>query len=108
MVDKQLSSALQRPLPFPCLITKLVMESNITFSENATLDRNIPVFGMAQWNQSISHMPRMGERQVDMEVDDTRAEEMNVGEQAAPREEPVPSVTTDISSLQGQMDRMAI
>lgn len=43
-----------------------------------------------------------------MEVDDTRAEEMNVGEQAAPREEPVPSVTTDISSLQGQMDRMAI
>jgi hypothetical protein len=84
------------------------MKSNISFPENVILDRNIPVFGLAQWNQSISHMPLMGERQVDMEVDDAPAEEMDVGEQAVPREEPVSFVTTNFSSLQGQMDRMVI
>jgi hypothetical protein len=46
MVDKRLSSALQRLLPFSCLLTKLIMESNISFPENAVLDRKIPVFGL--------------------------------------------------------------
>jgi hypothetical protein len=63
------------------------MESNISFPENVVLDRKIPIFGLPQWNQSISHMPQMGERQVDMEVDDTPAEEVDAGEQTAPREE---------------------
>jgi len=108
MVDKRLSSASQSPLPFPCLITKIITESNISFLENVVLDRNIPIFGLAQWNQSISHMPRMVEHQVDKEVDDTPTEEMDVGEQAAPREETVMFVTTNFASLQGQMDRMAI
>jgi hypothetical protein len=46
--------------------------------------------------------------QVDMEVDDIPAEEMYVSEHVAPREEPVPSITTDFSLLSYTMDRMAI
>jgi hypothetical protein len=43
-----------------------------------------------------------------MEVDDIPAEEMYVSEHVAPREEPVPSITTDFSLLSYTMDRMAI
>jgi hypothetical protein len=54
MMDKRLSSALLRLLPFPYLITKFVMTSGIPFPKGAVLDGNIPVFGLAQWNQSIA------------------------------------------------------
>jgi hypothetical protein len=62
MIEKRLSSVAQRPLPFPCLITKLIISSGILVPERANLDRNIPVFGLAQWTQSISHMPQLGEQ----------------------------------------------
>jgi len=60
------------------------------------------------WLSGIRALPRMGERQVDMEVDDIPAEEMDVGEPSTPREEPVLSAPTNFSVLQGQPDRMAI
>jgi hypothetical protein len=37
-------------------------DSGIPIPERALLDRNIPNFGLAQWNQSISHMPQTCER----------------------------------------------
>jgi len=43
-------------------------------------------------------MPQMGECQVDMEVDDTPAEEVDAGEQTAPREELVLLPQTFITS----------
>jgi hypothetical protein len=61
MIEKRLASAAQGPLLFPCLITKLIVDSGIPIPERAILDRNIPVFGLAQWTQSISYMPQMGE-----------------------------------------------
>jgi hypothetical protein len=47
VVEKRLSSASQRPLPFLCLITKLIIDSGIPILERALLDRNIPIFGLA-------------------------------------------------------------
>jgi hypothetical protein len=84
MIEKRLPSAAQRPLPFPCLITKLIISSGIPLPERANLDRSIPVFGLAQWTHSISHMPQLGEPQVDIEVDDARADETHKGEQSSP------------------------
>jgi hypothetical protein len=76
MIEKRLSSAAQRPLPFPYLITKLIVDSEIPIPERSLLDRNIPVLRLAQWTQSISHMPQMGEPQ----VDDAHAAETHEGE----------------------------
>jgi len=95
MIEKRLRNAAQRPLPFPCLITKLIISSGIHFPERANLDRSIPVFGLAQWTQSISHMPQLGEPQADMEVDDARAEATHEGEQSSPGQTSVPSSVTD-------------
>jgi len=87
MIKKRLASAAQRPPPFPCLITKLIIDSGIPVPERANLDRSIPVFGLAQWTQSISHMPQLGEPQVDMEVDDgAPADEAHEAEPSAPRQ----------------------
>jgi hypothetical protein len=47
MIEKRLASATQRPLPFHCLITKLILDSGIPILERALLDRNIQVFGLA-------------------------------------------------------------
>jgi hypothetical protein len=44
-------------------------------------------------------MPQMGERQVDMEVEDIPTVEMDEGEPLAPREELVLSIPTDFSLL---------
>jgi hypothetical protein len=107
MIEKRLTSAAQRPLHFPCLITKLIVDSRIPIPERAVLDRNIPVFGLAQWTQSISHMPQMGEPPVDMEVEDVRADEMREGEQSALRHASVQSTPTYFSLLQGQLDILA-
>jgi hypothetical protein len=113
MIEKRLTSAAQRPLPFPCLITKLIISSGIPIPERANLDRSIPVFGLAQWTQSISHMPQLGEPQVDMEIDDgAPVDEAPVDEApetgpSAPRQTSVPSTPTDFSLLQGQLDIIA-
>jgi hypothetical protein len=108
MIEKRLVSAAQRPLLFPCLITKLIVSSGIPILERALLDRNIPVFGLAQWTQSISHMPQLGEPQVAMEVDDgAPAAEQYESEQSAPRQASVQSTPTDFSLLQGQLDTLA-
>jgi hypothetical protein len=106
VIEKSLSSAAQRPLPFPCLVTKLIIDSGIPLPQRANLDRNIPVFGLAQWTQSISHMPQLGEPQVDMEVDDALAEETHEGEQSSPGQASVPSSITDFSLLQSQLDTL--
>jgi hypothetical protein len=47
MVEIRLSSASQRPLPFACLITKLIIDNGIPVPERALLGRKIPVFGLA-------------------------------------------------------------
>jgi len=47
MIEKKLANAAQRPFPFPCLVTKLVIDSGIPLPEQANLDRNILVFGLA-------------------------------------------------------------
>jgi len=108
MIEKRLASATQRPLPFPCLITKLVVSNGIPIPERALLDRNIPVFGLAQWMQSISNMPQLGEPQVAMEVDDgAPAAEQHKDEQSAPRQASVQSTPTYFSLLQGQLDTLA-
>jgi hypothetical protein len=107
MIEKRLPSAAQRPLPFPCLITKLIISSGIPLPAWANLDRSIPVFGLAQWTQSISHMPQLGEPQVDMEVDDARADETHEGEQSSPGQTSVPSSVPDFSLLQSQLDTLA-
>jgi hypothetical protein len=99
MIEKRLSSAAQRPLPFPSLITKLIVDSEIPIPKRAILDRNIPVFGLTQWTQSIFHMRQMGEPQVDMEVDDARATEMHEGEPLATRQASVQSIPIDFSLL---------
>jgi hypothetical protein len=107
MIEKRLASAAQRPLPFPCLITKLILDSGIPIPERALLDRNIPVFGLAQWTQSISHIPQLGEPQVAMEVDDgAPAAEQHEDEQSAPRQASFQSTPTDFSLLQGQLDTL--
>jgi len=41
MIEKRMSSAAQRPLPFPYLITKPIVDSRIPIPERALLDRNI-------------------------------------------------------------------
>jgi len=107
MIEKRLPSAAQRPLPFPCLVTKLIIDSGIPLPERANLDRNISVFGLAQWTQSNSHMPQLGEPQVDMEVDDAHADETHEGEQSSPGQASVPSSVTDFSLLQSQLDTLA-
>jgi hypothetical protein len=45
-------------LPFPFLVTKLILEKGITVEEGDYMQTEAPVFGVAQWNQSVSHMPR--------------------------------------------------
>jgi hypothetical protein len=107
MIEKRLASAAQRPLPFPCLITKVIVDSGIPLPEQANLDRNIPMFGLAQWTQSISHMPQLGEPQVAMEVDDEPPAEQHEDEQSAPRQAFVQSTPTDFSLLLGQLDIIA-
>ncbi len=102
VIEKSLSSAAQRPLPFPCLVTKLIIDSGIPLPQRANLDRNILVFGLAQWTQSISHMPQLGEPQVDMEIDDgAPVDEAPETGPSAPRQTSVPSTPTDFSLLQG-------
>jgi hypothetical protein len=109
MIEKRLRNAAQRPLPFPCLITKLIISSGIHLPERANLDRSIPVFGLAQWTQSISHMPQLGEPQVDMEIDDgAPVDEAPETEPSAPRQTSVPSTPTDFSLLQSQLDVLAV
>lgn len=108
MIEKRLVSASQRALPFPCLITKLILDSGIPIPERALLDRNIPVFDLTQWTQSISYMPQMGERQVDMQIDDAPAIEIHEDDPSTPREAPAPPILTYFSILQGHMDRMAL
>lgn len=65
------------------------------------------MFGLAQWTQSISHMPQLGEPQVDMEVDDARAYETHEGEQSSLGQTSVPSSVTNFSLLQSQLDTLA-
>jgi hypothetical protein len=65
------------------------------------------VFGLAQWTQSISHMPQLGEPHADMEVDDACAEATHEGEQSSPGQTSVPSPVTDFSLLQSQLDILA-
>jgi hypothetical protein len=52
-------------------------------------------------------MPQLGEPQVDIEVDDARADETHKGEQSAPRQASVQSTPTDFSLLQRQLDILA-
>jgi hypothetical protein len=106
MIEKRLPSAAQRPLPFPCLITKLIISSGILLPEQANLDRSIPVFGLAQWTQSISHMPQLGEPQVNMEVNDARVEETHEGEHSSPGQASAPSSVANFSLLQSQLDTL--
>jgi hypothetical protein len=107
MIEKRLTNAAQRPFPFPCLVTKLVIDSGIPLPERANLDRNILVFGLAQWTQSISHMPQLGEPQVGMEVDDARADETHAGKQSSLGHASYPSSVTDFSLLQSKLDTLA-
>jgi hypothetical protein len=108
MIEKRLAGAAQRPLPFPCLITKLIVSSGIPVPERANIDRNIPVFGLTQWTQSISHMPQLDEPQVAMEVDDgAPVAEAHEAEPSTPRQTSVQSIPTDFSLLQGQLDIIA-
>lgn len=65
------------------------------------------MFGLAQWTQSISHMPQLGEPHVDMEVDDARAEGTHEGEQSFPGQTSVPSSVTDFSLPPSQLDTLA-
>jgi hypothetical protein len=106
MIEKRLASASQRPLPFPCLITKLIIDGGIPILERAPVDRNIPIFGLTQWEHSISHIPQLGEPQVEMEIHDAPADEIHEGKPSAPKEVLVPSTPTDFLVLQGQMDQM--
>jgi hypothetical protein len=57
IIDKRLPNTKTWALPFPCLITKILIDKCVPFPENAVLDKRIPIFGLAQWNQSVSHMP---------------------------------------------------
>jgi hypothetical protein len=59
-------------------------------------------------SHSISHIPQLGEPQVEIEIDDIPADEIHKGEPSAPREAPIPSTPIDFSVLHGQMDRMAL
>jgi hypothetical protein len=52
MIEKRLVSASQRPLPFPCLITKLTIDNGIPILERVPIDMNIPVFGITQRKHS--------------------------------------------------------
>jgi hypothetical protein len=107
MIDKRLASASQRPLPFPCLITKLIISSGIHVLERALLDRKILVFGLAQWTQSISHMPQIGEPPIDMDVDAAPAAKALEAEPSASRQTSIRSTATDFSLLQTQLDSLA-
>jgi len=49
----------------------------------------------------------MGERQVDMEIDDVPAAKMHEGEPSTPRQASVSSTPTDFVLLQGQLDNLA-
>jgi hypothetical protein len=45
-------------LPFPYLVTKLILEKGVSVSDGDYMLIDALVFGVAQWNQSVSHMPR--------------------------------------------------
>jgi hypothetical protein len=50
IIDKRLSNAKTWALPFPCLITKILIEKGVPFLANVVLDYKILIFGLAQWN----------------------------------------------------------
>ncbi len=76
-VDKGLLGPNRLALPFPCLVTKLVLSKGLELSNTNFLTYNARVFGFAQWNHNISHLPRrvpVGEH--DAEMEDAVAEDL--------------------------------
>jgi hypothetical protein len=57
-VDKGLIGPNRPALPFPFLVTKLVLSKGLALSEDDFLTYEFPVFGYNQWTLSISHLPR--------------------------------------------------
>jgi hypothetical protein len=106
VIDKRLSNATTWALPFPCLITKILIEKCVPFPASVVLDDKIPIFGLATRNQSVSHMPRIVEPPEDMNVENAPAAAMDEGDPFAPRRAPVPPAPIHFALFQEQLDRV--
>lgn len=111
LLDKRLPSAEKWGLPFPSLVTKLVLNKGVTLHRKAVISQNFLVFGLTQWNLSVSHMKKKKlapEPDDDMEVDpaDMPAADMAEGESSVRIEGPVPVSPTEFELLQAQLNRM--
>jgi hypothetical protein len=73
-------------LPFPFLITKLILEKGVPVTDDDYAITETPVFGLAQWNQSVSHMHRYALGPA-VPIDEEEASEAPMDEEPAADEE---------------------
>jgi hypothetical protein len=109
-VDKGLLGPNRPALPFPFLVTKLVLSKGLALSDTDFLTYESQVFGYAQWKHSISHLPRRvpaGEQDAEMEdaaAEDQPAAEMAEGEPSVQGR--VPLSHTEYELLQAELEKI--
>jgi hypothetical protein len=104
-VDKRLLGE-NKTLPFPFLVTKLVVSKGFEIEDTDNIATTFPEFGLAQWNRSTSHMKRRAPAPVqDVEMEDTAAE-MAEGEPSVRLEDRVPLSHTEYELLQEELQKI--
>jgi hypothetical protein len=93
-------------LPFPYLVTKLVVNKGFEIQATDNVANKFPVFGLPQWNRSISHMkPRAPAPTQDVEMEEAAAK-MAEGEPSVRPEERVPLSHSEYELLRADLEKI--
>jgi hypothetical protein len=104
-VDKRIFTDTSK-LPFPYLVTKLLIRKGIDIQEERNGKNNFPLYTEGDWKKSVSHMrPRVPAIAQDEDMPDA-ADEMAQGEPSAPQGDRAPISQSEYELLQAQFDRV--
>jgi hypothetical protein len=106
-VDKRLIKEKSK-LPFPYLITKLVINKGFEMEARHNVANAFPVFTVKEWHRSISHMrPRVPAPAQDIEMEEAAAE-MAEGEPSVRQGDRVPISQSEYELLQAQFESISV
>jgi hypothetical protein len=104
-VDKRIITE-QSKLPFPYLITKLLITKGFATEEGHIEANNFQLYTEGDWRRSVSHMrPRAPAPAQDEDMPDA-ADEMAQGEPSAPQGDRAPISQSEYELLQAQFERV--
>jgi hypothetical protein len=104
-VDKRISNE-NSALPFPYLVTKLLISKGIDIHEERNVRNNFQLYTERDWHKSTSHMkPRVPAIAQDEDMPDA-ADEMAQGEPSAPQGDRAPISQSEYELLQAQFERV--